>query len=199
MTAPRSVTLERRDVVKRLLEHRGNALVVSGLGSPTFDVYAAGDSPLNFYMWGAMGGTAMLGLGLALAQPARRVLVITGDGDMLMGMGSLATIGAHRPRNLAIVVLDNESYGETGMQASHTARGVDLAAVARASTFEMAEIIYTRAELDAWVGRVANAAAPVLAVVKVTTTRPPLRFPLRDGAHIKNRFREALLGARAFA
>jgi thiamine pyrophosphate-dependent acetolactate synthase large subunit-like protein len=199
MTAQQSITLDRRDVTARLLEHRGNALVVSGLGSPTFDVFAAGDSPLNFYMWGAMGGTAMLGLGLALAQPDRGVLVITGDGDMLMGMGSLATIGAHRPGNLAIAVLDNQSYGETGMQASHTARGVDLAAVARGSNFEIAETIYTRAELDAWIDRIARAAAPVIAVIKVTTSRPPLRFPLRDGTHIKNRFREALLGARAFA
>jgi thiamine pyrophosphate-dependent acetolactate synthase large subunit-like protein len=199
MTTPRSITLDRRDVVARLLEQRGNALVVSGLGTPTFDVYATGDSPLNFYMWGAMGGTAMLGLGLALAQPSRRILVITGDGDMLMGMGSLATIGAHRPRNLAIVVLDNERFGETGMQPSHTARGVDLAAVARASNFETAETIYTRAELDTWIDSIANAAAPVLAVVKITTSRPPLRFPPRDGTYIKNRFREALLGARAFA
>src|SRR5262245_40020932 len=149
-------------------------------------------------MWGAMGGTAMVGLGLALAQPDRRVLVITGDGDMLMGIGSLATIGAHRPRNLAIAVLDNQSYGETGMQPSHTARGVDLAAIAKASNFELAETIYTLAELDAWFGEIGNVAAPVLAVIKVTTSRPPLRFPLRDGTHIKNRFREALLGPRAF-
>ena len=194
----RSITLDRRDATARLLEHRGNALVVSGLGSPTYDVYAAGDDPLNFYMWGAMGGAAMVGLGIALAQPNRRVLVITGDGDMLMGLGSLATIGVHRPRNLAIAVIDNQSYGETGMQASHTARGVDLAAIAKASKFEQTETIYTRAELDSWIRRIENITAPVLAVIKVTTSRPPLQFPLRDGTHIKNRFREALLGARAF-
>jgi len=194
----RSITLDRRDATARLLEHRGNALVVSGLGSPTYDVYAAGDDPLNFYMWGAMGGAAMVGLGIALAQPNRRVLVITGDGDMLMGLGSLATIGVHRPRNLAIAVIDNQSYGETGMQASHTAMGVDLAAIAKASKFEQTETIYTGAELDSWIGRIENITAPVLAVIKVTTSRPPLQFPLRDGTHIKNRFREALLGARAF-
>ena len=101
--------LERREFVRRLLIARGDLLVVSGLGSATYDVAAAGDHALNFYLWGAMGGTAMIGLGLALAQPERRVAVITGDGDMLMGIGSLATIGVKQPRNLAIVVLDNEA------------------------------------------------------------------------------------------
>jgi thiamine pyrophosphate-dependent acetolactate synthase large subunit-like protein len=190
---PQTITLDRRDVVARLLEARGDTLVVSGLGSPTFDVFAVSDSPLNFYFWGGMGGTAMLGLGLALAQPSRRVLVITGDGDMLMGVGSLATIGVQRPNNLAIVVLDNQSYGETGMQASHTARGVDLAAIADASTFERASTIYTMQELLTWRDAMWSA-GPSFAVVKVTATRPPLHVPPRDGTSIKNRFREALLG-----
>src|SRR5687767_10685867 len=113
MAAP-SVTLERRDVVAVLLRDRADALVVTGLGSPTWDVAAASESPLNFYLWGAMGGAAMVGLGLALAQPRRRVIVVTGDGELLMGLGSLATIGVERPENLAIVVLDNEHYAETG-------------------------------------------------------------------------------------
>jgi len=117
--------LDRRDVVKRLLIDREDLLVVPGLGAPTYDVAAAGDHPLNFYLWGAMGGAAMIGLGLALARPDRRVAVITGDGEMLMGLGSLATIGVKQPANLSIVVLDNRHYGETGMQASHTNAGID--------------------------------------------------------------------------
>jgi hypothetical protein len=128
--------LERRDFVRRLLIGRGDLLVVSGLGSATYDVAAAGDHALNFYLWGAMGGAAMIGLGLASAQPERRVAVMTGDGDMLMGLGSLATIGVKQPRNLAIVVLDNGSYGETGMQPSHTQAGIDLVAMARACRFQ---------------------------------------------------------------
>ncbi len=108
--------LDRREAVATILGDRGDALVVTGLGAPTWDVASVGDSPLNFYLWGAMGGAAMLGLGLALAQRQRRVLVVTGDGEMLMGLGSLATIGPERPSNLSIVVLDNERYGETGMQ-----------------------------------------------------------------------------------
>ena len=187
------ITLDRRDVVSRLLADRGDLLVVSGLGSPTFDVFAVSDSPLNFYFWGGMGGTAMLGLGLALAQPSRRVLVITGDGEMLMGVGSLATIGVQRPKNLALVILDNQSYGETGMQASHTANGVDLAAMASAAGFTRTMTVYTREELDTW-RRGMWDATPSLAVVKVTTSRPPLQVPPREGVYIKNRFREALLG-----
>src|SRR5271154_856287 len=118
-----AVMLNRRDFVQRLMADRGDLLVVSGLGSATYDVAAAGDHPLNFYLWGAMGGTAMIGLGLALAQPGRRIAVLTGDGDMLMGIGSLATIGVKQPNNLVVVVLDNAHYGETGMQPSHTSAG----------------------------------------------------------------------------
>ncbi|HYS74989.1 MAG TPA: thiamine pyrophosphate-dependent enzyme, partial [Burkholderiales bacterium] len=106
--------LNRREVVASLLKRRDGLLVVAGLGAPAWDCAAAGDHPFTFPLWGAMGSAAMIGLGLALAQPKRRVLVVTGDGEMLMGLGSLATIGVRRPGNLSIVVLDNERYGETG-------------------------------------------------------------------------------------
>src|ERR1700733_12069455 len=125
-------SLDRRAVVACLLADPGDLLVVTALGSVTYDVAAAGDRARNFYLWGAMGGTAMIGLGLALAQPRHRVLVLSGDGDMLMGLGSLATIAAARAPNLAIAVLDNAAFGETGAQPSHTALGTDLAAVAAA-------------------------------------------------------------------
>lgn len=124
--------IERRPAVAELLRDRGHALVVAGLGSPVYDVFAAGDHALNFYDWGAMGSAAMVGLGLALAQPSRAVIVFTGDGEMLMGLGSFSTIAQHRPANLSVVVLDNEQYAETGMQKTATAFGTDLAAVAKA-------------------------------------------------------------------
>src|SRR5689334_23580907 len=130
-----SGAMQRREVVASVLADRGDLLVVSGLGSTTYDCAAAGDHPLNFYLWGAMGQAAMMGLGLALAQPKRRVLVVTGDGEMLMGLGALATIGVQQPKNLTVVVIDDERYGETGMQRTHTAFGVDLAAVAKACRF----------------------------------------------------------------
>jgi thiamine pyrophosphate-dependent acetolactate synthase large subunit-like protein len=191
--------LNRRIAVETILRDRADALVVSGLGSPTWDVAAAGDSPLNFYLWGAMGGAAMLGLGLALAQTRRRVLVVTGDGEMLMGLGSLATIGAERPRNLSVVVVDNERYGETGMQRSHTGRGVDLAAIARGAAFPSVATVFTMAELDASLPTLHGAEGPILTVVKVMPAELPVRVPLRDGTQIKNRFREALLGSEAWA
>lgn len=188
------VPLDRRAVVAALLARRSDALVVTGLGSTTYDAFAAGDHPLTFYLWGGMGGAAMVGLGLALAQPRRRVVVVTGDGEMLMGLGSLATIGAEQPGNLALVVIDNERYGETGMQETHTAFGVDLAGIAAAARFAETITVRTPAELDAWIPKVHASRGPLLAVVKVSAARPPMTLPVRDGTQLKNRFREALLG-----
>ena len=190
-------TLDRRKVVAEILKPRGDALVVAGLGATCWDTMAAGDNPLNFYTWGAMGGTAMIGLGLALAQPQRRVLVITGDGDMLMGLGSLATIGVQQPGNLAIIVMDNERYGETGMQETHTRFGVDLAGVAKAAGFRASGTIYSAAQLKPWIPRFHEEAGPVFAAIKVTTEPAPMVLPIRDGTAIKHRFRTALLGAKA--
>src|ERR1700756_4519970 len=148
--------LARRELVRQLLLDRGDLLVVSGLGSATYDTAAAGDHPLNFYLWGAMGGTVMIGLGLARAQPERRVAVLTGDGDMLMGLGSLATIGVKQPKNLAIVVLDNAHYGETGMQPSHTDADVDFERMALACRFRQARTV-TRIEEAAEVRKLLHA------------------------------------------
>lgn len=189
--------LDRRAVVKQLLAPRGDALVVTGLGSSSYDVGTV-DHPGNFYLWGGMGGAAMIGLGIAIAQPKRRVLVITGDGEMLMGLGALATIAAEQIMNLAIVVLDNELYSETGMQPTHTARGVDLAGMAKAAGFVHAGAATSDAELKSWIPRLYNTLGPLFLDIKVNASRYPLSIRLRDGAHIKNRFREALLGQAAF-
>lgn len=191
--------LDRRNVVARLLADRGDLLVVAGLGAPAWDCTAAGDHPLTFPLWGGMGAAAMIGLGLARAQPGRRVLVVTGDGEMLMGLGSLATIGVQAPGNLAVIVLDNERYGETGMQATATAHGVDLAATARACRFRHAAVVRTEAELAAALGPIRTEPGPLLYQVKVRADKLALVLPPREGAQLKNRFREALLGPRAFA
>ena len=191
-------TLDRRAAINRILEKRGDALVVTGLGSSCYDVGAAGDHPNNFYLWGGMGAAAMMGLGLALAQPKRQVLVITGDGEMLMGLGALATIGTQGPRNLSIIVIDNELYSETGMQPTHTARGVDLAGMAKAARFPRTATIYNDAQLKTWVPKLYAPAGSAFVAIKVNDTRYPMAIKLRDGAHIKNRFREALLGNTAF-
>ena len=181
--------LRRREVVKKLLEERGGLLVVAGLGSTAWDITAAGDHDLSFPMWGAMGQAAMNGLGLALAQPKRRVLVITGDGEMLMGIGSLATIGVQRPKNLTVAVIDNERYGETGMQATHTADGVDLAAVAKACGFKNSRIILKETNFRKIVHETPG---PNFLQIKVAADKLPLVLPPKDGVHLKDRFRKAL-------
>ena len=189
--------LHRRDVVKQLLEKRGRLLVVAGLGSTAWDITAAGDSPLSFPTWGAMGQAAMIGLGLALAQPKRRVLVITGDGEMLMGLGALATIGVQRPPNLALVVIDNECYGETGMQATHTAHGVDLAAVAKACGFRFSTTLKNKKNISKLRDDIHQRTGPLFAAIKVVDEKLPLALPPHDGVLLKNRFRRAVLGASA--
>jgi thiamine pyrophosphate-dependent acetolactate synthase large subunit-like protein len=174
--------LDRRQVVKKLVADRRDLLVVAGLGSTAYDLFAAGDHPANFYLWGAMGGAAMIGLGLALAQSRRPVLVVTGDGEQLMGLGSFATIGAQRPSNLSLAVIDNERYGETGMQRSHTALGTDLVAVAKACGIAWAREIRGEAELDAFATHVRSMAAPSFGLIKVAPENPPRVLPPRDGA-----------------
>ncbi len=184
--------LDRRAFVDRLLVDRKNLLVVSGLGSPTYDVAACGDHPLNFYLWGAMGSAAMIGLGLALARPAHRVLVLTGDGEALMGLGSLATVGVKQPANLVIVVLDNQHYGETGMQPSHTRAGIDLAAVAKACKFADALHLTDIAAVSRIHDLVHNGAGPILVQAQISKDAAPRVLPIRDGHAVKLRFMEAL-------
>src|SRR6201747_880669 len=142
--------LDRRSVVGSLLADRKDAIVVGGLGASTYDIAAAGDHDRNLYLWGAMGGAVMIGLGLALAQPELPVVVITGDGEMLMGMGSLATVGLQQPKNLTIVVLDNEVYGETGGRPSHTGTNTDLVGVAKSCGIADARAMATMGEVEAF-------------------------------------------------
>lgn len=188
-------TLDRREVVRVLLHERDDLIVVAGLGSSAYDLAACGNESLDFPLWGAMGGAAMVGLGLAVAQPRHPVLVLTGDGEMLMGLGSLATIAAQRPPNLRIVVLDNERFGETGQQPTHTAMGTDLAAVARACGIEHTSTVREVRELARWRDRLHTPDGPLFAVVKVAPGELPRALPPRDGTYLTHRMREALLGA----
>ena len=184
--------LNRREVVRVLLRDRGELLVITGLGSPTYDVAAVGDDARNFYFWGAMGGVCMAGLGIALAQPDRRVVVVTGDGEMLMGMGSLATIAQQRPPNLAIVVLDNGRYGETGMQPSHTAGFTNLTKVADACGIPLTMEIRNTTELNQLAKLIHHAENTLFARVVVALDEEPRVLPTRDGVALKLRFRNAL-------
>jgi thiamine pyrophosphate-dependent acetolactate synthase large subunit-like protein len=198
-------TLQRRPLVKRILEGADdNLLVIAGLGSSNWDITEAGDRPLNMPLWGGMGATVGMGLGLALAQPRKRVLVITGDGDMLMSLGSLATVATQQPDNLAIVVLDNEKFGETGNQATHTSprnngptesgAGADLSLIAKGCGIADVGIVREAGEVAELVNDARSRTGPVFRVVKVMVEKLDFIMPPQDGAHLKDRFRQALLG-----
>ena len=198
-------TLQRRPLVKQLLDGADdNLLVIAGLGSSNWDITAAGDRPLNMPLWGSMGAPVGMGLGLAMAQPTKRVLVITGDGDMLMSLGSLATVATQMPENLAIVVLDNEKFGETGNQATHTSprnngptdsgAGTDLAMIARGCGIADATTVRESSEVAELVKDVRTKKGPVFRLVKVMVEKLEFVMPPQDGAHLKDRFRQALLG-----
>jgi thiamine pyrophosphate-dependent acetolactate synthase large subunit-like protein len=189
--------MDRRTAVARLLAARDGALVVTGLGSPTYDVHAAedvgGDAAGNYYLWGAMGGAALVGLGIAQAQPDKRVMVITGDGEQLMAFGALATIAVAAPKNLDILVLDNQHFGETGMQSSHTGQGIDLSKVAAACGFAETGLLRTLDEVNGLCDRLSEAATgPRLFVLKIKAEAVPRSLPPRDATYIKNRFRDHL-------
>ncbi len=189
--------LERRAAMAALVADRGDdLLVVPGLGSTCWDLAAAGDNDRNFYLWGAMGGAAMIGLGLALAQPDKRIAVITGDGEMLMGMGALATIGIQKPANLAVIVFDNGVYGETGMQPSHTQSrdcgGVDLLKVAAGCGIATCLDVADEAGLDDLAARLKALKGTVFARVAIKAADPPRVLPERDGVVLKRRFRAAI-------
>ena len=185
--------LERRGVVNQLLAERKEAIVVGGLGASTYDIAAAGDNDRNFYLWGAMGGAVMIGLGVALAQPNLPVVVITGDGEMLMGMGSLATVGLQKPGNLTIIVLDNEVYGETGGQASHTAGTADLVGIARACGIADVRAISTMAEVQSFASSMQDiSSGPRFASIKIDSANLERVLASRDGSFIVTRIRGAL-------
>lgn len=189
--------LHRRQVVRTLLKDRNGMMVVAGLGASAWDITDAGDEPTSFPMWGAMGGATMVGLGAALAQPKRKALVITGDGEMLMSLGSLATIAIQKPANLSIVVLDNEHYGETGMQETHTRFGVDLLAIAQGAGFQRTLRVNTEEDVSKLRRMIYNEEGALFALVKVDPEKLPLVLPPREGSYIKNRFRIAVLGPNA--
>ena len=196
MTSPNAL-LHRRDVVNELLRDRGDILVIAGLGAPNWDVSAAGDHANNFPLWGAMGAASMMGLGLALEQPKRKVLVITGDGEMLMSIGSLATIAVERPPNLTIAVLDNERFGETGMQKTHTASGADLAGMALAAGIRTSHTVRTMEQVSEIRDLVHQGKGPVFALVKINPEALVFTLPPADGVILTSRFRQSVLGDEA--
>jgi len=190
-------TLQRRSVVHRILKDRGDAAVVTGIGNASHDVASAGDDDRNMYLFGIMGGAAMVAFGIAVAQPECRVVVITGDGELLAGIGSLATIGVEKPKNLSILVIDNQAYGATGNQHTHTARGVDLVGIAAASGFDHTALITDNKALEAAMDDIYKKPGPYFAVVKVMTKTGSRVTVPNDGTRTSRRFRKAVAGEDA--
>jgi len=165
--------------------------VVVSLGHPAYDLFAAGDRPLNFYTWGSMGLTTSIALGLALARPDRRVMALDGDGSLLMNLGSLATIGACAPPNLIVVVMDNGKYGTTGGQDTPTSGAADLEATARAMGIRQTATVRDESALTALLDLSRRTRGPWLVVAKVEESSPTAKPPL-DCEFIKQRFMGAL-------
>jgi thiamine pyrophosphate-dependent acetolactate synthase large subunit-like protein len=189
--------IDRTRAIARILEQRQDQLIVTGLGEPCTDVGRLEDRALNFYIGGAMGMAASVGLGLAIAQPKRAVVVVTGDAELMMNIGALATIGVQRPRNLSIIVMDNEEFGETGRQRSHTGLGVDIAAIAKACGIADAITVHEESGLDDIAARTNAMTGPYIAVIKIKPGKAvgvPFNKGLRSGETVKATFRQALLG-----
>ncbi len=192
MTTAASNKIQRREFVADLLAQRDGALVIPGLGSPTWDSYAAGDSPEYLYSWGGMGLAVPTALGLALAQPQRRVLALTGDGEMMMGIGSLGVVADHAPDNLGILVLDNEHFGETGKQTGLTSSKADLCKVAEGFGIARTMLVTEHGAVDELAQLMFKTPGPTFAVAKIALSEDPWMLPEKDGAAIARRFRVAL-------
>lgn len=186
--------LDRRAFTAALLARRDGALIVPGLGSPTWDCFAAGDSDDYLYSWGGMGLALPTALGVAIARPGRRVCCLTGDGEMMMGLGSLVVVGAERPANLSVLVLDNEHFGETGRQPGIT-QTLDLAAMAEAAGFPATMRVTRMDQLDDLAEFLFRAPGPSFALAKIALGDHKLLLPEKDGVLIAERFRRAAAGA----
>ena len=192
---PAEFVLDRRRAVPALIGEHRDFLIVAGLAGSAKDLAALTDDADHlFAMAGAMGAASMIGLGLALSQPERRVLVATGDGELLMNLGSLATIGVVNAPNLSIVCVDNGHYGETGYQRSHTGFGVDLETIASGAGVAVTRTVQSEEEIPEASRLIRDRNATCLVVVRVKPTPPPPYKRLMDPVACRHRFRAALLG-----
>jgi thiamine pyrophosphate-dependent acetolactate synthase large subunit-like protein len=186
--------LDRCDAVPALIGRHEDFLIVSGLAGTSRDVAAlTQDGAHTYTMAGAMGGACMIGLGLALARPDKRVLVVTGDGELLMNIGALSTIAVLNPANLAIICVDNGHYGETGYQKSHTSLGVDLEKIAVGSGIKATRTIGAEEEVAHGARLLRQGNGTAFVVLRVKPTDPPAFKRNMDPSACRNRFRGALL------
>jgi thiamine pyrophosphate-dependent acetolactate synthase large subunit-like protein len=187
--------LERAEAVPALIGRHEDFLIIAGLGGTACDVGAVtGDAAHVYSLGGAMGAACMMGLGLALARPDRRVLVVTGDGELLMNLGALATIAVINPPNLAILCVDNGHYGETGWQQSHTSLGVDLEKIAAGAGIRRTATVAVEADIAAAARLLREGNGSTFVSVRVKPNEPPSFRRNFDASFLRNRFRNTLLG-----
>lgn len=186
--------LNRREVLAQVLEARGDALAVPGLGTSNYDLFAVSPSDNNAYMWNAMGLTVSTAIGLAIAQPNRRVLAVTGDGEMMMGIGSLAVVAAQGLKNLSILVMDNEMFEETGKQSGLSGIRADIAKIAQGSGIEKTMDVRSGNEVARLAKFLLEEEGPALAVAKVGPSTDKPIFPTMDGPGIVRTVRAATIG-----
>ncbi len=188
--------LDRCQAVPALVGRHEDFLIVAGLAGTAKDIAALTDDGDHIYaMAGAMGAAAMMGFGLALARPDRRVLVVTGDGELLMNVGALATIAVVNPANLSIVCVDNGHYGETGYQKSHTSLGVDLEKIAIGAGIKATRTVTREDQIENASRVIRETNGTAFVCLRVKATNPPSYRRLLDPAACRNRFRSALLGS----
>src|SRR5229473_2219442 len=196
VAAAPAFVLERSEAVPALIGRHEDFLIITGLGGTACDVGAVtGDGAHVYSLAGAMGAACMMGLGLALSRPDNRVLVVTGDGELLMNVGALATIAVLNPPNLAIVCVDNGHYGETGYQKSHTSLGVDLEKIAAGCGLRRTRTVSGEADLADGARLLREGNGTAFVVLRVKPDDPPSYKRNMDPAACRVRFRAALLGA----
>ena len=183
--------MTRLEATRLLVAQLADDIVVASLGHPAYDLFAAGDRAEHFYTWGSMGLASSIGLGLAFAKPDRRIIVLDGDGSLLMNLGSLATIGWTRPANLVLIVWDNGLYGTTGGQPTATADGADLEMAAKAMGFAATKTVHTAEDMNGVLARTRVEPGPWAIVAKVSESVPAVKPPL-DCVSIKQRFMAAI-------
>jgi thiamine pyrophosphate-dependent acetolactate synthase large subunit-like protein len=190
---PPNNSFSTRDAVPSLISRHEDFLIVSGLAGTSRDIAAlTSDGAHTYMMAGAMGGACMIRLGLALARPKRRVLVVPGDGELLMNVGALATIAVINPPNLAIVCVDNGHYGETGYQKSHTSLGVDLEKIAAGFGIKACRTISAEEQLPDGTRSLRDGNGTIFVLLRVKPTDPPPFKRNMDPAASRVRFRTAL-------
>jgi thiamine pyrophosphate-dependent acetolactate synthase large subunit-like protein len=183
--------MSRFALTQRVVTIAGDALIVAGIGNAGFDLHAAGDRDCSFYMMGSMGLGVPIGLGLALAQPERTVIVLEGEGSVLMNLGALATVGREAPENLTIVVWDNGQWQLTGGQATAASSNCDIAVVARGCGIEQTSTPENEDSFEREVRRAVDAPGPHFIHARIDTS-PAVSTKHFDPIWLKYRFMESL-------